>query len=358
MKVVFIPYCPLSNINRVMVNTISEAEYLEVWYNFNNNIQYPDPLDTCDIIYLCPELFGRGFDRYIELRDIYLLIRNQKYDKDLQIVYEASQDEFEEIEFGFNLSGGYSSNRLDIACNRSSESNFIQWILPGKEYAAYTSTSFSNKQLLKVDIHLNSSKILYDFVRCINQELPPDLIKLIKGKSQENYIEDNQLTSAMILPLQQIINCPFQGTIKQIYLEAKCLELIALKLEQLTKIKNVSVKFIALKPRDIEKIHHARDMLISQQENPPTLLDLAQQVGINDNKLKIGFRQVFGTTVFGYLHNHRMEIARQLLQDGKMHVAVVANAVGYANPGHFAAAFKRKFGVSPSECKAGKKIYE
>lgn len=131
-----------------------------------------------------------------------------------------------------------------------------------------------------------------------------------------------------------------------------------MKLEQLTKIENASVKSITLKPKDIEKIHRARYILIFQQENPPSLLDLARQVGINDNKLKIGFRQVFGTTVFGYLHNHRMEIARQLLQDGKMRVAAVANAVGYANPGHFAAGFKRKFGVSPSECKAGNKIFE
>ncbi|MEH2447971.1 MAG: AraC family transcriptional regulator [Nostoc sp.] len=215
-----------------------------------------------------------------------------------------------------------------------------------------------SEHFLKVDIHLTSSELLNNFARCINQELPPDLIKLIEGKTRQNYIEDNLLTPAMILPLQQIINCPFQGMTKQIYLEAKCLELIALKLEQLTKTKNASIKSITLKPKDIEKIHHARDILIFQQENPPSLLDLALKVGINDNKLKIGFRQVFGTTVFGYLHNHRMEIARQLLQDGKMHVATVANAVGYANPSHFAAAFKRKFGVSPSECKAGKKIFE
>ncbi|MEH2177843.1 AraC family transcriptional regulator [Nostoc sp.] len=342
-----------------MANIISQAEYQEKLYNCNENIQYPDPLDSSDIIYSCPEQFGVGYERWVELRDISLLIINQKYHDDLQIEFEAGQDEYEEIEFGFNLSGSYSGNRLDFPYNKSGRENFLQWDFPrGQEYNAFVETWFRNEHFLKVDIHLKSSEVLNNFVHCVNQELPLDLIKLIQGKGQETYIENNQLTSAMYLPLQQIINCPFQGLTKQIYLEAKCLELIALKLEQLTKIENASIKSIALKPKDIEKIRHARDILISQQENPPSLLNLAQQVNINDNKLKIGFREVFGTTVFGYLHNHRMEIARQLLQDGKMRVAAVANAVGYANPGHFAAAFKRKFGVSPSECKAGKKIFE
>ncbi|MBW4612454.1 MAG: AraC family transcriptional regulator [Desmonostoc vinosum HA7617-LM4] len=341
-----------------MAIIISQAEYQQKWYGIRKNVQYPDSLDSFDVVYSCPEKFGVGYERSIELRDISLLIINQKYHEDLQIVSEAEQDEFGCIEFGFNLSGNYTCNRLDIFRNRGSKENFLQWDLPFQNYDTCVDTLFRDEHFLKVDIHLNSSEILHNFVRCINQELPPNLIKLIEGNSQASYIENNQLTSAMYLPLQQIINCPFQGMTKQIYLESKCLELIALKLEQLTKISNVSVKSIILKPRDIEKIHRARDILIFQQEKPPSILDLARKVGINDNKLKIGFRQVFGTTVFGYLHNHRMEIARQLLQDEKMRVAAVANIVGYANPGHFAAAFKRKFGVSPSECKAGKKICE
>jgi AraC family transcriptional regulator, transcriptional activator of the genes for pyochelin and ferripyochelin receptors len=83
-------------------------------------------------------------------------------------------------------------------------------------------------------------------------------------------------------------------------------------------------------------------------DEPPSLLTLARQVGLNDFKLKRGFRQVFGTTVFGYLHEHRMERARQLLEERRLNVTAVACTVGYANPSHFAGAFKRKFGVNPS----------
>lgn len=82
-------------------------------------------------------------------------------------------------------------------------------------------------------------------------------------------------------------------------------------------------------------------------DDPPSLLALARQVGLNDFKLKRGFRQVFGTTAFGYLHDQRMERARQLLEERRFNVTEVACTVGYANPSHFAAAFKRKFGVNP-----------
>jgi AraC-like DNA-binding protein len=82
---------------------------------------------------------------------------------------------------------------------------------------------------------------------------------------------------------------------------------------------------------------------------------LARIVGINDCKLKAGFRHVFGTTVFGYLHDCRMERSRQLLEAGEMTVTEAAQAVGFVSRGHFAAAFKRRFGVNPSVYMARKR---
>jgi AraC family transcriptional regulator, transcriptional activator of the genes for pyochelin and ferripyochelin receptors len=47
------------------------------------------------------------------------------------------------------------------------------------------------------------------------------------------------------------------------------------------------------------------------------------------------------------LREYRLEKARELLQDRQLTIVAIANAVGYANPGHFAAAFKRKYGMTP-----------
>lgn len=67
-----------------------------------------------------------------------------------------------------------------------------------------------------------------------------------------------------------------------------------------------------------------------------------------------GFRKLFDTTVVGYLNQMRMEQAETLLRTGELSVAEVANKVGYSHLSHFTAAFKRQFGITPSECLKGK----
>lgn len=83
------------------------------------------------------------------------------------------------------------------------------------------------------------------------------------------------------------------------------------------------------------------------QQSLPGLLEQMNQAGTNDYKLKIGFRQVFGTTVFGYLRNQRMEQARQLLLEKQMNVSEVAQTVGYTSFSRFSTAFKHYFGITP-----------
>lgn len=157
-----------------------------------------------------------------------------------------------------------------------------------------------------------------------------------------------QSTPGMQLALQQILNCPYQGIMKQMFLESKVLELITLQFTQLIEIEQGKKSSIHLRPQDIDAIHQAKEILIDNCDSPPSLLELARQVGVSERKLKQGFRSCFGTTAFKYLHHYRMERSRQLLAEGRMTVAEVANSVGYSHLSHFASAFKRQFGVNPS----------
>lgn len=131
------------------------------------------------------------------------------------------------------------------------------------------------------------------------------------------------------------------------YLESKIWELMTLLIEQEQTLHQSSHTLPTLKPDDIDRIHQAKEILINQMDQPPSLLDLARQVGLNDCTLKRGFRQVFGKTAFGYLHDYRLEQARQLLQERYLNVSEVARTIGFANRSYFAAAFRKKFGISP-----------
>lgn len=180
--------------------------------------------------------------------------------------------------------------------------------------------------------------------------LPKPLQAYLTGTSEKSpYFCIGENTPAMQATLSQILNCPYQGMTKQIYLESKTLELMSLKLDQLLTGHRDSIllSHSTLKRQDIEAIHEAKKILLNRLQNPPSLLELARQVGLNDRKLKEGFRQVFGTTVFGYLYDYRLEQARGLLEDPEIAIAQVARKVGYSNLSAFSHAFRQKYGINP-----------
>lgn len=100
---------------------------------------------------------------------------------------------------------------------------------------------------------------------------------------------------------------------------------------------------------DRAKLSQAKVIMAGNIVNPPSLMELSRLIGLNDYKLKKGFKEMYGTTVFGYLREQRLEKACYLLQNGTMNVMEVANAVGYSNPSHFAEVFKERYGLSPRE---------
>ena len=132
-----------------------------------------------------------------------------------------------------------------------------------------------------------------------------------------------------------------------IYVEAKVLELLSLELEQLETLSGQS-RNLLWKEQDQDRIRQAKAIIEQNLISPCSLIELAHKVGLNDFKLKKGFREVLGTTVFGYLYDLRMEKAATLLKEGKL-VRHVAYEVGYKNAHHFTVAFKKKFGYLPSK---------
>ncbi|MDJ1184243.1 helix-turn-helix transcriptional regulator [Roseofilum casamattae] len=205
-------------------------------------------------------------------------------------------------------------------------------------------TYYADRPYLAVTILL-APEFLRDYLEG-NFDLLQPLLRGIEP-SAETFFHAGPTSPAMQIALHQILHCPYEGAIAQIYIESKALELVALKLAQISEGKKLPSKKGPLQPQDLDCIHNAKEILIDNIESPPSLLELARKAGINDYKLKIGFREVFGTTVFGYLRDRRMEWARQLLLEQQMNVSEVAQTVGYASLSRFSTAFKHHFGTTP-----------
>jgi AraC-like DNA-binding protein len=138
-----------------------------------------------------------------------------------------------------------------------------------------------------------------------------------------------------------------------IYLKSKVMELLSYYFDEKV-IKNIDGSCPSLRDhRNIAKIKKARQLIIENINEPPTIDDLANQVMLSANILKKGFKEIYGDPIYKYLLNYKLELARQLLLSGKYSVKEVSYEMGYSTPTHFIVAFKKKFGITPKKYMQG-----
>lgn len=154
------------------------------------------------------------------------------------------------------------------------------------------------------------------------------------------------ISPEIALILNSLINHRYEGRIKRLFLESKIFELIIQYID--TKKTN---SIISLKPDDVNKILLAKRIVEENLQSPNSLIELSRKVGINDYKLKKGFKEITGNTVFGYIYKLRMFRAHYLLSVEKKTVSEVSYLVGYKNAQHFITAFKKQFNILPGSLK-------
>jgi len=206
----------------------------------------------------------------------------------------------------------------------------------GNEIYTTFDIHFSKEYLETVTPHF---PMLVEFLNNVQREKPGLLSKYHGLMSPE-----------MAIIIRHILRCQYAGDLKKIYVQAKVMELLLLALAQLDAGRLIAPG-ITLRPYDLEKIREAHDYLLRNMDNPCTLIELSHKVGINDFKLKKGFKQVYGTTVYEFLIDARMERAKVLLLDTDTSIHNIAFNTGYKNLSSFITAFRRKVGYSPGQFK-------
>ncbi|MGV8092664.1 MAG: helix-turn-helix transcriptional regulator [Mangrovibacterium sp.] len=146
--------------------------------------------------------------------------------------------------------------------------------------------------------------------------------------------------------IEQIQHVEEMGSLAPFYLETKIRELLVLQLQQ---IRQQQCSVCACYRHYREQINEARNILEQLYQDPPGIRELSLRVGMCETMLKAGFKSLFGTTIFGYLFDYRMNKARQLLKGTGMNITEISEQSGYTYQSHFTTAFKRKFGVTPRE---------
>ncbi|ACS79940.1 AraC family transcriptional regulator [Maridesulfovibrio salexigens] len=188
-------------------------------------------------------------------------------------------------------------------------------------------------------------------------ELPRDFQKTLDNSNANPIHWFGPRNPAKQHLLTQIIQCQYEGGLRKLFLESRVMDLLSMQLHDYFKSETPTRSASQpLRPDDVERIREASKFLICDLENPPSLRELAIHVGINERKLKNGFRQVFDTSVFGYFREFRMQKAYDLLQRGDQNVTEVAFSIGYQNLSHFSSAFKKRFGLLPKHFQTNQRL--
>ena len=171
---------------------------------------------------------------------------------------------------------------------------------------------------------------------------------LNKDNIGNKFYKEKKLEPMMSVVLNQMVQLSVHESMHNLYLRAKVFELMSLYFNRSKEMDVEQCPFL-VDDKNIKKIRLAKEIIISRMIEPPSLIDLASEVEISLKKLKEGFKQVYGASVFVFLLDYKMQVSKTLLSSGNYNVNEVALKVGYSTATHFINAFKKKFGTTPKK---------
>ena len=166
--------------------------------------------------------------------------------------------------------------------------------------------------------------------------------------SSKKYYDTLPFTSSIAVVLSQILQAKVHDSMKELYFKGKVYELLSLYFNKSEDPSLEQCPFL-VDEENVQKIRRAKDIILERMTDPPSLENLSVEIGLSLKKLKEGFKQLYGDTVYSYLLDHKMEEARRMLDSQKFNVNEVGLKLGYSTASHFIAAFKKKYGTTPKK---------
>jgi len=252
--------------------------------------------------------------------------------------YNISKDY---IQFHFCLKGTskFLFNQGSYVFNVENENSILLYN-PNKELPIDLLLD-SNSQVLSILISIKKFHSLFSD--------ESDQISFLNNDNIGNKLyKEKQIGPMIAIILNQMYQKSLNLSMYKLYLRGKIFELMSLYFSKDKEMDIEQCPFLA-DDNNIKKIKKAKEIIISRMIEPPTLVQLSKEVDISLKKLKQGFKQVYGTSVFSFLIDYKMQVSKRLLSSGEYNVNEVALKVGYSTATHFINAFKKKFGTTPKK---------
>jgi AraC-like DNA-binding protein len=294
-----------------------------------------------------PASYGEGYIAGIDFKDgLEMLIFNCSFKKDIILKYATTN--FQPLRLIFCMENDFmhiiKEDRLQYQLNHllgsmvSGTCNNEQiFLLPADKKIYYYSIEIDRKKYLpKIEDALKN--------------LPGELSEILAdGDCTRSFLYQSHYSLTIAECIQKINESEHTGLVRRVFLESKTLEILAMQIKQYLDDLSPSKRQSILRKKDIEQIIAAKNLLLENLQGHLTIRELARLTGTNENKLKMGFKQVYNTSIYKILQNEKLEAAKLLLVEEKYSIKEIATKVGYKHVGHFSSKFKKKFGILPKD---------
>lgn len=299
--------------------------------NLNNNNNNPDVSASKNI--------ARGSFEETKLDEGFFVLTYQNNTNEVQIVEREINSSFIQFHFCIKGSSEFIFNNGNYRLKIEEENSLLLYN-PQRDLPIHLEVH-AKSWLVSVLVSIKKFHGLF------SQEA--DYITFLSDDNKDKkYYKDGKISPSMAIALNQIINYNLNSSIKSLYFKGKGLEVLSLYFNRSEDADVEQCPFL-VDETNVIKIRKAKDIIISRMSEPPTLQELSEEIGLSLKKLKEGFKQIYGDSVFSFLFDYKMEVARKLLEAGNHNVNEVGLKVGYSTSSHFISAFKKKYGTTPKK---------
>ena len=280
-----------------------------------------------------------GSQEEIKIENEFILYRFQNDGSETFKIEKPIQQELIQFHFGIKGKAKFIFNQGTYALDLNEEKSYL-FYNPQKELPLNMELA-SNTWVISIIISIQKFHSLFS-----NES--GHIPFLSDENKDKKYYKEGEISPSMAIVLSQLFHYNLNPSIKNLYYKGKGYELLSLYFNRSEDPNAEQCPFL-IDEENVLKIRKAKEIILSNMAEPPGLQELADQVGLSLKKLKMGFKQIYGDTVYGFLFDYKMDFARQLLDSGSYNVNEVGLKIGYSTGSHFIAAFKKKFATTPKK---------
>jgi AraC-like DNA-binding protein len=299
-----------------------------------------------DNFFTVPQQFGTGWSWAEKLSNgMTVMASDMQLSKDFSFTHLANIEQYFCLQFNEVICD--KPNLLPSKINRNGKQ-----VIMMQSYVMLSHTLSPSTYLLPATVRLRSLKFYFTKQQLLQLMDAASVDKIINQYFAPNIIKEiPEIIDVEYRPiLDELLEASINQPLRIRFIQNRVLLLLEKFIEKQLQHKTIPVAKAKLGESEVERLMQAESLLVKDYSTaPPTISKLSRICAMSATKLKNDFKSLYGVPIYEYFQKNRLAKAKSILLEGNNNIKEVGMMVGYSNLSHFAAAFKKEFGILPSE---------